>query len=61
MTLSAHAVHAASFPSAGEAQLVDLLRAAGRLRVSLIAEIGDVVIGHIAFSPVKRLRGFFRG
>ena len=47
-----YAVHAASFPSAAEARLVDLLRVAGRLCVSLVAEIGDVIIGHIAFSPV---------
>jgi putative acetyltransferase len=33
-------------------RLVDLLRAAGRLRVSLVAEIGNVIVGHIAFSPV---------
>jgi putative acetyltransferase len=47
-----YAVHAASFPSAAEARLVDLLRAASRLHVSLVAEIGGIVIGHIAFSPV---------
>ena len=45
-------MHAASFPTPVEARLVDLLRAAGRLRVSLVAEIGDVIVGHIAFSPV---------
>jgi putative acetyltransferase len=45
-------VHAASFPTPAEARLVDLLRAAGRLRVSLVAEIGNVIVGHIAFSPV---------
>jgi putative acetyltransferase len=47
-----HTVHAASFPIAAEADLVDLLRAAGCLRLSLVAEIGAEVIGHIAFSPV---------
>jgi putative acetyltransferase len=46
------AIHTACFPSAAEARLVDLLRAAGRLPVSLVAEIEGVVIGHIAFSPV---------
>ena len=45
-------MHAASFPTPVEARLVDLLRAAGRLRVSLVAEIGNVIVGHIAFSPV---------
>jgi putative acetyltransferase len=52
-----YAVHAASFPSAEEARLVDLLRGAGRLTVSLVAEIGGVVIGHIAFSPVTTASG----
>lgn len=47
-----HAVHAASFPTPAEARLVDLLRAAGRLRVSLVAEVGGVIVGHVAFSPV---------
>jgi len=45
-------VHAGSFPTAAEARLVDLLRAAGSLRVSLVAEVGDAIIGHVAFSPV---------
>jgi putative acetyltransferase len=40
-----------------EARLVDLLRAAGRLRVSLVAEVGGAVIGHIAFSPVTAASG----
>lgn len=47
-----YAVHSGCFPSAGEARLVDLLRAAGRLPVSLVAESGGVVVGHVAFSPV---------
>jgi putative acetyltransferase len=47
-----HAVHAASFPTDVESRLVDLLRVTGRLPVSLVAEIGDVVVGHVAFSPV---------
>src|SRR5687767_1722543 len=47
-----HAVHAASFPTAGEARLVNLLRAAGRLTISLVAESGGSVVGHLAFSPV---------
>lgn len=47
-----YTVHAASFPSAAEARLVDLLRSEGCLCVSLVAEIDSVVIGHIAFSPV---------
>jgi len=52
-----HAVHAASFPTAAEARLVDLLRFAGRLPVSLVAEMGDAVVGHVAFSPVTTASG----
>ena len=47
-----HAVHRASFPTDMEARLVDSLRAAGRLCVSLVAEVGGAVVGHVAFSPV---------
>lgn len=47
-----HAVHAAAFPSADEARLVDLLRTAGRLAASLVAEDEDRFVGHVAFSPV---------
>jgi putative acetyltransferase len=52
-----HAVHAASFPTDLEARLVDLLRAAGRLRVSLVAEVDGAIVGHIAFSPVTAASG----
>jgi putative acetyltransferase len=48
-----HAVHAASFPTELEAGLVDALRNSGRLSVSLVAEIGETIVGHVAFSPVK--------
>jgi putative acetyltransferase len=50
------AVHTASFPTPGEARLVDALREAGRLTVSLVAEADGRVVGHVAFSPVA-LRG----
>ena len=46
------ALHTASFPTLGEARLVDALRAGGWLRISLVAVEGDDVVGHIAFSPV---------
>jgi putative acetyltransferase len=46
------AVHAESFPTDAEARLVDLLRNAGALSVSLVAEVDRVVVGHVAFSPV---------
>ena len=47
-----HELNAAAFPTADEAELVDALRAAGRLVVSLVAADADTVVGHIAFSPV---------
>ena len=47
------AVHAAAFPSDAEARLVDALRAAGRLAISLVAEDDGRVVGHVAFSPVS--------
>src|SRR5688572_12508038 len=47
-----YAVHAACFPSDAEARLVDLLRQAGRLSLSLVAEAEGAIVGHVAFSPV---------
>jgi len=41
-----------SFPSPAEAELVDALRAAGRLSISLVAVDDGEVIGHVGFSPV---------
>lgn len=46
-------VLAACFPTDAEARLVDLLRAAGHLTVSLVAEEDGQVVGHVAFSPVS--------
>jgi putative acetyltransferase len=54
---SIHAVHVSSFPTDAEARLVELLRAAGRLSVSLVAEVGGSVVGHVAFSPVTAASG----
>lgn len=51
------AVHATCFPSDAEARLVDLLRAAGRLDVSLVAEADGAIVGHVAFSPVLTAAG----
>ncbi len=56
-----HAVHAASFPTSAEARLVDLLRAAGDLGVSLVAEIDGEIVGHVAFSPVSTSAGVTGG
>ena len=50
-------VHTASFRTPTEARLVDLLRDAGHLSVSLVAVLGDAVIGHVAFSPVTVATG----
>jgi putative acetyltransferase len=47
------AVNASAFPTEAEARLVDALRAAGRLAVSLVAEDDGRVVGHVAFSPVS--------
>jgi putative acetyltransferase len=43
----------AAFPTAAEARLVDLLRAGGRLLISLVAEEDGALVGYIAFSPVQ--------
>jgi putative acetyltransferase len=51
------AVHVASFPTPLEANLVEALRNAGRLSVSLVAEIDDEIVGHVAFSPVTTASG----
>jgi putative acetyltransferase len=48
-----YAVQASAFPTDAEARLVDALRAAGRLSVSLVAEDGGRIVGHVAFSPVS--------
>src|SRR5436190_24334124 len=52
-----HAVNAASFPTELEANLVDALRVAGHLTVSLVAEVDGTVVGHVAFSPVTAASG----
>jgi len=45
-------VHDAAFGRAAEGRLVDRLRLAGALTSSLVVELDDAVIGHVAFSPV---------
>ena len=47
-----HAVHLAAFPTEVEARLVEQLRAADRLTISLVAELEGGIVGHVAFSPV---------
>jgi putative acetyltransferase len=46
------ALHTASFPTGAEAALVDALRVARRLEISLVSVEGDRVVGHVGFSPV---------
>ncbi len=43
----------ATFPSDAESRLVDALHANGKAIISLVAENGDNVLGHILFSPVS--------
>jgi putative acetyltransferase len=50
-------VHLACFPTDVETRLVDLLREAGHLAVSLVAEEDGQVVGHVAFSPVSAASG----
>ena len=47
-----HRVHAEAFGQPDEADLVDALRAAGALRISLVADEEGIVGGHVGFSPV---------
>ncbi len=47
-----HRLNAAAFETDAEAKLVDALRAAGALTLSLVAEADGEIVGHIAFSPV---------
>lgn len=46
------AILQAAFPSDAESKLVDSLRASGKAIISLVAVNGDMVLGHILFSPV---------
>lgn len=48
-----HAVQSAAFGQAAEADLVDALRAAARPMLSLVAEHGGEVVGHVFFSPTR--------
>lgn len=46
----------AAFTTDAEARLVDALREHGRLSLSLVAVEDEVVVGHIAFSPITITR-----
>jgi len=45
-------VNEQAFDTNAEARLVDLLRERGKAVISLIAEVGGEIVGHILFSPV---------
>jgi putative acetyltransferase len=47
-----HRLNTAAFETEAEAKLVDALRAADVLLLSLVAEADGEIVGHIAFSPV---------
>ena len=46
------ALHLAWFEGPLEARLVGMLRDAGRLTISLVAEEAGEIVGHVGFSPV---------
>ncbi len=50
-------VNEACFPTPAEARLVDLLRDAGNLAVSLVDEEDGRIVGHVAFSRVTVASG----
>ena len=45
-------VHDQAFGGPYESRLVEMLRRAGRMVLSLVAVAGDDVVGHVVFSPV---------
>jgi putative acetyltransferase len=47
-----HHIHALAFGQPQEGDLVDALRGAGALTLSLVAVTDGRIVGHIAFSPV---------
>ena len=47
------ALHLSSFPSSGEADLVDALRLDGDADISLVAELQGEIIGHVMFSKMQ--------
>lgn len=50
---SIYRVNQQAFETNAEAKLVDLLRVRGKAVISLIAEAGGEIVGHILFSPVS--------
>ncbi|HUJ48194.1 MAG TPA: N-acetyltransferase [Rhizomicrobium sp.] len=52
-TITQAAFAKAEHSSGTEAEIVDALRAANALAVSLVADDGGALVGHVAFSPVQ--------
>jgi putative acetyltransferase len=50
--LTATAFKGRPFSDGAEPRVIDALRAAGALTLSLVATEGDEIVGHVAFSPV---------
>lgn len=48
-----HALNAAAFGRDEEAKLVDLLRERAQPLISVVAEEGEALVGHIMFTPVS--------
>jgi putative acetyltransferase len=48
-----YSVNEQAFETNAEAELVDLLRMRGKAVISLVAEVGGEIVGHILFSPVS--------
>lgn len=48
-----HDVHLRAFGRAAEAELVQALRAASAIELSLVIEVGGAVQGHVVYSPVS--------
>ena len=60
--LTRAAFEGAPYSDQTEAQIVDALRAAGALTLSLVAALDGEIVGHAAFSPVRidgRLYGWY--
>lgn len=53
------AVNVAAFETDAEALLVDKLRESAKPYVSLVAEVGGEIIGHIMYTPVYMVRSLF--
>jgi putative acetyltransferase len=51
-------IHATSFPTAAEADLVNKLHSDGDVAYSLVAELAGKVLGHVLFSKMQSPAGF---